>query len=191
LSATSQSATAQPHTTFDPNSGWATQGSTTNVHLTATRFLGVRQTKMRLGPEAMPAWTASLGGIGYEGENVTDMPRTGMPPVSVAMTVDNTVRRRREGWIEWAATVDGQAVATAITAANEMGSPILGRGNLAAIRTGQVLDHDPLTGHVMSVDYAGPQAGRTVLTFLLQGHRADTRWTYETASGFHRFAEWL
>jgi hypothetical protein len=170
---------------FASTAGSGAKGTT----LTQCTLEHVRALQVPWAGQAAPAWVAQTQAVEYTGAQVQPNPTGYGMPTSLPLTVTMTFLRRGADWAQYRLatslasplpalppTVGAVDLVTGSTCFNGLWVPPAG---LAALRPGQVLDRDPVTGVVTSV---GQGEGNTVvLSEATSIQRIDC--TYDRASG--------
>lgn len=125
-------------------------------------LIGTRQIQVPWAAAPPPDWTGSIQNIRYQGQEVLAV--TGASTQRFPGEGRITVTKRGPGWLRYLlhlafTGIPGMPPATfdfdRVSGPAQFGGLWIPPGALAALRPGQVLDRDPTTGFVVSVDQSG------------------------------------
>jgi len=174
----------------DTQSPSAPGGSTVGEYLTQTHFVSTRQRSLPGMGAANPAWVAGNQGLSYSGsEEVSNPLAPGTGTLTIPMRVSVKFGTTGPDWATYTQDVelDYQGMApqhsqtSAATGPN--GLYWWDPPTLAGLRTGQVLDEDPVTGERITVGSVGNGPAGPALTITSHMPGIDTGATYDLGTG--------
>ncbi|MGA2498151.1 MAG: hypothetical protein ABSH20_10440 [Tepidisphaeraceae bacterium] len=126
-----------------------------STRLMRTTFAGMRTLKLPWNNARPPAWTGEFHALDYQGTTAMNIVGANTPPSPLQMSL--TAGRRGPGWVETSLHVAagaGKPPAAVVRTLNSiyslMGCYVPPEG-LSQLRTGQVLDEDPITRFTYTV----------------------------------------
>ncbi len=148
-----------------------------------TTFKASRYPTLPWREQPVPAWLGKVKQIGYEGQFCVRQP--GIPDTPIPFNVQLDVADRGTDWVLFNASAGSQVpqgipgLSTRMSGRGQLGGLWMPVQGLAALRTGQELDRDPLTRVVTSV---GRRDAETV-TITQTAPRQQLEFTYRLSDG--------
>jgi len=152
-----------------------------------SRFMSMRQMNLAWTGGSTPAWAGPGVVLRYEG--VSNVGFGYGPPVSTPTVMLATMQRVGPTWavVKWQSYLNGQLNGerySLASAAVPSGGVFLPQAVLAALKAGQVLDTDPITGVTVSVAQTPLNiGGRQLLVLVHEGQSFRRLYGYDRQSG--------
>ena len=166
------------------------RGDTT---ITRNDFVSARDIAVPWGRETPPDWVTNVRALHYRGSTIS---RGALPTVPNILAIDLEVVGRGRGWVQFSGTSSQQfqnapspspARISLASGPNQWDGFWIGPGALALLRTGQVLDEDPVT-RMRTVVAKADEASAVITMSNAAGevdNQYDKRTGMLTASSFY------
>lgn len=159
-----------------------------NTQLTITRFVGYRQRALPGLLGRNPGWLARTSSLHYSGTyNFTNPVDPSSANLTYPMDITVSLGNGGPGWAPYTARtyiqMPGNQPSVGSGVTGSMGLYWIDSSALMAMKTGQLLDQDPLTGERVAVEAIDTQSGSPVVTISSQLPGVATNARYDQSSG--------